>query len=289
MAGWTLTIPAGWGMAFWQSLVFSETRVGGLRERSQSFFEAGAAKFPEDYPGTAAFVEYETAREVDDRGFWEKKPPAKRANYLNSKTVNPFQAGFDEILLRQSPSTVVATGIDPTLQGISPWIASVSITRLVMKLVQASIDAEQENNNMEIDVAAPSIIDRSNSTLAAASLAYLLVMGRKVALHETSKDATLFRSALVRVKILPCHRGAPKELALVYELDDEAWNEVRDNVGGSKGRKEAIARDQKDGPEEVGLLDFFSSSFEIELTVIDVATAVRSSTSHCCDWKNYDG
>lgn len=248
MSGWTLTVPAGWGMAFWQSLVFSETRVGGLRERSQSFFEAGAAKFPEDYPGTQAFEEYEAQREVEDRGFWEKKPPAKRPNYWKSKTVHPFRAGFDEILLQQTSSTQL--GVHASKSVVSPWIAPVSIARLVVKLVQASIDSEQDDSDSAN--VSPITVDRSSSTLAAASLAYLLLKGQKLALDETSKEAILFRSALVRVKITPCNRGSPDELALLYELDEDAWNEVRAKVGARLGRKSAISSEEKDGPEEVG-------------------------------------
>ncbi|KAM0746936.1 POP1-domain-containing protein [Meredithblackwellia eburnea MCA 4105] len=98
--GWTLTIPAGWGMAFWSSLVHCTPRIAGLTARSQTYFESGTPRFPEDYPGTIGFDIYEAEREAEDKGFWERRPPAKRTNFDKVGTGDPFRANFSRIVKR---------------------------------------------------------------------------------------------------------------------------------------------------------------------------------------------
>lgn len=89
--GWTVTLPAGWGQAFFASLVYASPRVAGQVARRQQAFEAAVPGYPQDAVGTKGFDEYEVRREVDERGFWERRPPAKRPNFAK------LGGGLDEV------------------------------------------------------------------------------------------------------------------------------------------------------------------------------------------------
>lgn len=252
MAGWTLIVPSGWGMAFWHSLVFSETRAGGLRERSQLAFEAGAARFPQDYPGTKSFFEYEIGREGEDRGFWERKPRAKRINYEKAGIAMPFRAGFEEILRGR---TKQVEGETP-----SPWVIQSSIARLVFKLIQASIGSSTD----DLEARSPKVMDRTSTSTAASSFACFIVVGHRhssISSSPSSQQTILFQSALVRVKILPCNRGSPEELGLIYELSLRDWKEVKGKVE-ERGKKQSKVRskpvDDEGGPEQVRFVSLIS-------------------------------
>lgn len=59
-AGWDLIIPAGFGMAFWRSLVSIGCRPIGLLDRDACALEQGELRFPFDYPDVpAAISEYQ--------------------------------------------------------------------------------------------------------------------------------------------------------------------------------------------------------------------------------------
>lgn len=82
MHGWTLLLPTGWSMPFFTSLVFTGSRVAGLRERRVQQFECGSGMaFPEDYPTTKAFLDHSSEIAAKERARWERTPPAKRANF----------------------------------------------------------------------------------------------------------------------------------------------------------------------------------------------------------------
>ena len=96
--GWTLIIPSGWAMAFFNSLIFTGTRVGGQRERQTHAFEAGTSYFPRDLPTSTGYDAYATARAKEEKARWDRKPPAKRPNYEKLGTISPWRADWHGIL-----------------------------------------------------------------------------------------------------------------------------------------------------------------------------------------------
>ena len=96
--GWTLIIPAGWSMAFFSSLVFTNTRVAGQLERQTQAYEAGTAYFPRDYPFNQPYESYALDREKREKEIWERKPPAKRVNYEELGIENPWRAMWGTVL-----------------------------------------------------------------------------------------------------------------------------------------------------------------------------------------------
>lgn len=212
MSGWTLTIPAGWGMPFWQSLVFSETRVGGLRERSQQVFEAGAPRFPEDFPCTLAFDEYETRRADDDKSYFDRRPPAKRPNFDKLGVPDPFKSNFAGLVEQLAGSLVEK--LAGSARDLTPWFVNTDVAE-ALALHLAGKPARKLARNPE-------------------SLANILFH------HYPRPTGGVFSilSALVRVTVVPCGRGAPEELGIIYKVDDQIWNSLREFVNDSHGGKE---------------------------------------------------
>lgn len=88
--GFTLYLPAGWGMPFWQSLVFTGSLVGGLKERSTQYLEACSPSFPEHHVLSPAGQEYWRALADTEHERWTRRPPAKRANFEKLDVKSPW-------------------------------------------------------------------------------------------------------------------------------------------------------------------------------------------------------
>lgn len=98
-SGWDVLVPAGWGMAFWISLLYANGgRAAGQRELRHIALEAGIPVFPEDYQDSIAGAE--AVKPVDD-AVEEKfyaKPKAKRVNYNKYRIASPFRADLASLV-----------------------------------------------------------------------------------------------------------------------------------------------------------------------------------------------
>lgn len=250
--GWTLTVPSGWGMPFFASLVYSTPRVGGLRERSQQFYEAGAARFPEDFVGTPGFEEHEARREVDEKGYWERRPPAKRPSYGKLGTRWPWRMEMGEVLeLAYRRGTKLAETEAATEAGErkgkgkgKPFIVASTVAKAV--LAQAR-DKGRAADAMEDD---PPATPRARAKQLEQRLA-----ADWAALSSASTSApgsdSLLRHAMVRVEVTPCLRGVPEDLGLVYEVDEEVAKEVKAKMDRAKAGGEPRATGEYEGAEDV--------------------------------------
>lgn len=221
MSGWTLTLPSGWGMAFFSSLIFSQTRIGGLRERSQQSFEAGIPRFPQDYPGTKAFKEYEDRRRSDDESYWNRRPPAKRPSFGKLGTERPFEAGFEDFLKR--------------------W------EKLADSEDDAAAVVEEEEVKTSLESAPFVLPDR-----IVKKIEDYLRKSKKLSLKKIPdlphEGRNMIERALVRVKVEPVGRGAPEELGILYLL--ERGEKVREEVVESLkkldgGKKKGTGNDRE--------------------------------------------
>ncbi|KAF8225887.1 POP1-domain-containing protein [Tricholoma matsutake] len=206
--GWTLIIPAGWSMAFFSSLIFTGTRVGGQRERQTQAFEAGTAYFPRDYPSSSGYDIYATAREQEERARWERKPPAKRPNFEKLETRSPWKADWHVVLGLQSTDAgeegfVTTQREEPVIEvqeGMKPWLLRgsevSSILSNVSKLFNHAAGLLQEINRLRLK--------RSHDPL-----------------DGSIKAEQLLKAALVSVRVTMCKRGAPDDLALIYSMADD--------------------------------------------------------------------
>lgn len=228
-ARFTLTIPHGWSMAFWSSLVYSSPRVAGLRERALSTYEAGVATFPQDFPSTDAYLEHEKRREADDRGYWDRRPPAKRPNYAKLGTDDPWNLHLEQLLDRFLEPTD-PNPIDPYLV---PFKIATSVAAFVSKEQQQSLSAEKSVESsverLERDLVESWTILQSGGTV---------------------QGSTLSR-ALVRVRIEPCLRGVPEDFGIIYDLGSEECARVRAKMEKAKKNLEVLATGEGEGAEDV--------------------------------------
>ncbi|KAJ7044056.1 ribonucleases P/MRP protein subunit POP1-domain-containing protein [Mycena alexandri] len=212
--GWTLLLPAGWSMPFFSSLTFTGTRVAGQREHQAQAFEAGTAYFPRDFPCCATYDAQVAARETEEKARWERTPPAKRANYEKLGTRSPWRADWDVVL-------GVETDTDPSFVP-------------TQREASDAQTAEPTHPWLFRGSAVATLIER---------LLPMGVAGRPVALFEAVNDlrckrslgpleatpAALLQGALVRVRVTPCTRGRPQDLALIYAMEDaeaRLWRQI---------------------------------------------------------------
>ncbi|THH20545.1 hypothetical protein EW146_g820 [Bondarzewia mesenterica] len=214
--GWTLIVPKGWSMAFFNSLVYTGTRVGGQRERQHQSFEAGEAYFPRDFPANAAHNTYITTRASEEQERWQRKPPAKRPNWDKLGTPSPWKPDWETAL--GIKSFVDGSGIDlittqrddpkTQQQQIQPWLFSGPDVRTI-------VDAASKSLNPSV-----AIFDGINT----------LRSKRQMEPLGTDLEAgILFKGALIQIRIQLLGRGSPEDLAVIYAVDDpeaSKWMQV---------------------------------------------------------------
>ncbi|KAK5018821.1 ribonucleases P/MRP protein subunit POP1-domain-containing protein [Cryomyces antarcticus] len=86
---WTLLLPWKAVLPVWYSLMYyplssgGNVRLGGLMEKRQVCFEAGAPWFPGDFPGTAAGWSWEVKERKRRKEEWQKRPKGKRTEWTS--------------------------------------------------------------------------------------------------------------------------------------------------------------------------------------------------------------
>jgi len=212
-------------MAFFSSLTFTGTRVGGQRERQTQAFEAGTLYFPRDYPSTLAYDLYAAKRELEDKAIWDHKPPAKRVNYEKLGTKNPWKADWRGVLglpplpssheeteveglvttQREELSTMV---IDEPKEDIRPWLLRGSDIANIFSRISAFLNSGAE------------LLSEINRIRSKRS---------QDPLKLDIKASNLIMGALVCVKVKICKRGAPGDIGMIYSMDDaemRKWDRI---------------------------------------------------------------
>ncbi|ORX48215.1 POP1-domain-containing protein [Hesseltinella vesiculosa] len=96
--GWTLVMPRGWAMAFWKACSFAGARAAGLNEMRTLHFESGVSFYPFDHPGTEGWRQWREDYKTKADLVWQRRPPAKRANYTHLGRQAPFEAPFETLV-----------------------------------------------------------------------------------------------------------------------------------------------------------------------------------------------
>lgn len=233
--GWMLIVPSGWSMPFFMSLIHTGTRVGGQRERQTQAFEAGAAYFPRDYPFTATYEAQTNAAAAKEKESWEKKPPAKRVNYGAVGTRSPWKPDWDVVLgLRTASVTPAAESEDLVSTQREPRAANVEIKPWLLCGPQV-----------------PSVLNTIFSMLnpTAGLLEELKRLRMKRNLDPIGSIAnadSLWKGALVRVRVNLLGRGSPGELAMLYQTEDKDLRQWIKTRATNRGR---ILEDNEEEPE----------------------------------------
>lgn len=208
-------VPAGWSMAFFNSLIYTGSRVGGQRERQTQAFEAGAAYFPRDYPSTSAYENWATEREREEKGKWDRKPPAKRVNFESLGTIHPWKADWYGLLgIKEGEQEASAAFVstqreqDEGAVGIHPWLLrGAEVPKILARLYSVF----------------------SHSAALLSDINRLRLKRSPNPLIDDKEATNLLTRALINVKIKMCSRGTPEELAMIYVLSDEVvlqWEKV---------------------------------------------------------------
>lgn len=199
-------------MAFFSSLTFTGTRVGGQRERQTQAFETGSIYFPRDLPSSIGYEAYAAARELEEKAKWTRKPPAKRPNFEKLGTRNPWRADWEAVLglpprnygdqeeeglvTTQREETTIATDLK---KKVGTWLLRGSevpnILSNISKLLNPGAGLLQEVNRLRMK--------RGHNPL-----------------DQSIKADELTKAALVSVRLKICKRGAPEDLAIIYSIDD---------------------------------------------------------------------
>jgi ribonuclease P/MRP protein subunit POP1 len=229
MHGWTILLPSHWSMPFFTSLIYTGTRVGGLRERRTQLFEADSPDFPFDYPLTVAYAREAELSEEVERERWQKKPPAKRVEWGSVGTRSPWRADWEVVLDMPPPrAQITEEGLMDVQRepagGISRPTGDDSLdTMKAMWLLRGSDTPDIIGAASNAQRPAVTLLDRINALRA------------KRALHPLQMCASqLLKGALVPVKLEICGRGNPDDLAAIYEVGHDEGCELRQMLARKK-------------------------------------------------------
>lgn len=237
--GWTLIVPSGWGSAFWHSLAFADTRIGGLRERAQQYFEAGCPSFPEDYACTHAFKIEIDKKAKDLSARWHRTPIAKRVNYERLSTDSPWRPAFAEVLssgikfLKQ----VVENRATDTEEALKAQQVLGTRTERTPYLINGPLLAKI----LPEAVSALRDIGSYSTMMQNVQNAY----EKHVNLYRTKRQLTpnrpLMVDAFVKVRLDPLSRGSPKYNAIIYMLTEFQVYIIRDQLKQGRTKYDIIS------------------------------------------------
>ncbi|XP_058420665.1 ribonucleases P/MRP protein subunit POP1 [Diceros bicornis minor] len=96
-SGWDVLLPKGWGMAFWIPFIYRGARVGGLKEAIVHSQYKRSPHIPGDFPDCPAGILFaeEQAKTLLEK--YERRPPAKRPNYVKLGTLAPFCCPWEQL------------------------------------------------------------------------------------------------------------------------------------------------------------------------------------------------
>lgn len=222
-------------MPFLSSLVYTGTRVGGLRERAVQAFEAGAPYFPRDYISTAAGAADAEERGNEDKEKWEKRPPAKRVNYQQRGIESPWVADWKRVLGLPTPceeekdtgaeegNFVSAQRDDSTLSSAErggdkvmdePEVDSSSVN---IKTIQPWLLRGNDIGSLVHDLC------KAADPKAQLYINLQQARAKRGFVSLTGLADTLWQTALVNVRLDVCGRGKPVDHAQIFSLADDEW------------------------------------------------------------------
>ncbi len=215
-------------MAFFSSLTYTGTRVGGQRECQSQAFESGVSYFPRDYPFTSAYEKYAQEHETEAKDSWERKPPAKRPNFEKLGTKSPWRADWEAVLGLSEEGAgdgYVSTQRSEEADRATPWLLR-GPTAIINNL----------SNLFSTDVGLLAEVNRIRSKRGLGSL------------DSAVKSGDLLKGALVSVKVKMHKRGSPEDLAVIYSMSDDEL------ISWEKSTRKSVADlMEDDNSSEVGV------------------------------------
>jgi len=248
-------------MAFWNSLIYTGTRVGGQRERQTQAYEAGTAYFPRDYPSSSVYKEWAARKASEEEAVWLRKPPAKRVNYEKLGVRNPWQADWEVILglkeaepfIQPQPGTKSNNQKKGKKkekgQEFTTTQRGDSVNNARAQDDEVLIDMSNDSKGMEVcepevkpwlfrgfDVTRIfELFDQGNS--GSELLAEMNRLRQKRSFEPLSSSTSgddLLNHALVNVKVIMFREGVPEDMAMIYRVPDEETTIWEQLIVGNK-------------------------------------------------------
>lgn len=251
--GYTLLLPAGWSMAFWNSLIYTGTRVGGQREWQTQAYEAGTGYFPRDYPSSSAYKEWAAKKAIEEEAVWLRKPPAKRVNYGKLGVRSPWQADWEVVLglKKAKPFIQPQAGAKSNNKkkgkkkdkGQAEEFATTQRSDDRFDVDDARVEDDQvligiSKDSKGMEICEPEVkpwlfrgfdvtrilelLDQGNT--GSELLAEINRLRQKRSFEPLSSSITgddLLNHALVNVKVIMFREGVPEDMAMIYRVSDE--------------------------------------------------------------------
>ncbi|KZT60139.1 POP1-domain-containing protein [Calocera cornea HHB12733] len=236
--GWTLLFPKGWGMAFLPSLLSSGTLLAGQREIGAQALDASLPHYPRDWVATPAGRAEWRAWEAEEGERWARRPRGKRVGADGCWAADwPGALGFPrgeagEQGAQERAGETLGTEREETAPvrpepagPLEPWTLRLpDLPALFRALLRPA----------------------SPATAASLLHAHLRALRAKRGLTPgLPPPESLLQSALVHVRLTPCARGSPGDLASIYLLSTEEAGRWRAAL-----QRSAVERRSEDGEME---------------------------------------
>ncbi|KAF9217819.1 hypothetical protein BGZ59_009792 [Podila verticillata] len=221
--GWSLILPKGWGMPFWKSFIFVGARPGGLRERRSFHFETRQSCFPYDFPNTPAYDAYAAETKTESQAKYDRKPVAKRINYVKFGVEDPFGAAWIKCLRAGASSLGAGQEQLAGLDEKKMWLLQTPALFSAMKDLARRTAKEGEE---QLTVAL------LNKTVVEGHIQNLL---KKRSL-ESALASPRIEEALVRVGVDFLNRGTIGMNGMIYMIPEDKYQEwaTRANLKGKR-------------------------------------------------------
>jgi len=154
-SGVDLLLPRGWGMPFWQALVYRGARCGGLNELQSQAFEGREFLFPNSYPDTAAGRVTELELEKKQVNKYNRIPPAKRPNYTKLNVISPFKCPWDLLVSgKNSNASNLVNSVSGTGEKKSSHTCYILRSKKALRQLQKLLETNQKsaNDNLALDI-----------------------------------------------------------------------------------------------------------------------------------------
>ncbi|TIC17791.1 POP1-domain-containing protein [Wallemia mellicola] len=226
--GYTLIVPAGWGMQIWSSLIHTDSRVGGIEQVEQFSVQVGASHFPESACPTSLANWEECQRRIEDvEERVSRKPKGKRPHYHSELPLLPFIQKPYQVEKKEDVQSGVKGGqlpTQPSEQAMDVHEDQVNTKQWFMtdELVRMVHNEIQENQK--------DVQDALKSVLTSLKC----------------KDDVTLEDALVQATLVPIKRGYVSACGYVYDKDnDETCGRIATSTFAmNEGKAVAIANMQ---------------------------------------------
>jgi len=191
-------------MPFWQSFVFTGSRISGLDERTTQCLEAGVPAFPECYPQTRGGAEWRADELKERKRRWDRRPPGKRFEYDVLGAHKPWELEWD-VSMGLSESTTT-----------KPW--------LVPEWLLQGIEASVRVDSTDYEAIFWRVIDKCQATLGLPPI------------HMPIRPS-VWKSALIHATVTIVGRGSPKDFGEIFPVGpgemDQLLGDANAGVSGS--------------------------------------------------------